>query len=173
MDTGGGISLQIAEVEVKIVLDRFLVEAKMKAVGNLDNTLNDERYNYISLLNGMVAPWYQDTPLKPIRYAEGVAKTEDMLLVYPVASADQAAIQLLPRSERAILYAGAFAIHGNVSMGGDMTLLTVMDGLIKRFLTLTNVSIFPLFPANAVLPEMMPVALLNKAMVYQLHAAEG
>ena len=173
MDTGG-ISLQIAEVEVKVVLNQFLVTARMRAVGNLDNTLNDERYNYISMLNGVATPWHQATPLKPIHYAESVTKTEDMLLVYPVNSEDQAAIQLMPRSERAILYAGAFAIHGNVSMGGEMTWATVMDVITKRFLTLTDVSIFPLFPANVVVfPEVMPVALLNKAMVYQLHAAEG
>jgi len=169
----GGISLQIAEVAAKVVLDQFLVEARLKVVGNLDNTLNDERYNYTTVQDGVAIPWIQGAVRKPIRYTEGVLKVDDMLLVYPTSSADQAAIQLMPRLERAILYAGGFVVHGNVSMGGDMTLVTVMEGITKRFLTLTDVSIFPLFPANVTIPDVMPLALLNRSKIYQLHAAEG
>jgi hypothetical protein len=170
---GGGISLQIAEIDTKVVLEQFLVEARIKAVGNLDNTLNDERYSYLNVFGGIATPWYQSNPLKPISYAEGTIKVADMVLVYPINAADQAAVQLMPHSERAILYAGGFAIHGNLSMGGDMTLSTALDGITKRFLALTDASIFPMAPASAAISEIMPLALLNRSMVYKIHGVEG
>ena len=173
MDAGGGISLQINEIDTKIVLEQFLVEAKIKVVGNLDNTLNDERYSYLDVFNGIATPWYQDNPLKPISYAEGTIKVADMVLVYPISPDDQAAIQLMPHSKQAILYARGFAIHGNLSIGGDMTLSTALDGITKRFLALTDASIFPMAPASAAIPEVMPLALLNRSMVYKIHSAEG
>ena len=94
-------------------------------------------------------------------------------MVYPINAADQAAIQLMPHSERAILYAGGFVIHGNLSMGGDMTLSTALDGITKRFLALTDASIFPMAPASAAISEVMPLVLLNHSMVYKIHGAEG
>ncbi|MBN1995658.1 MAG: hypothetical protein JW953_23425 [Anaerolineae bacterium] len=169
MDTGGGLSLQIAQINAKIVLEKFLVEAKMKIVGNLDNTLNDERYNYITITDGIAMPWHQSNPLKPIKYTESVLKIEELVLVYPMQAEAQAAIQRMPRSEPAIIYAGDFAIHGNISMGGDMTLSTVLDAVNKRFLTLTEASIFPMTQASTAIPEEMPLVLLNRSKIYQLH----
>ncbi|MBN1219805.1 MAG: hypothetical protein JXM69_12825 [Anaerolineae bacterium] len=169
----GGISLQIAQIDVRVVTAQFLIEAKMKAVGNLDNTLNDERYSYVTLLNGLATPWYQHAPLKPIRYAESVLNIQDLLLVYPIHREDQTRIQLMPHSERAIVYVDAFVVHGDLSMGADMTVSNVIEGVTKRFMALTNVSIFPLFPAGVAIPEVMPLVLLNRSKLYQLHPAEG
>ena len=53
----GGISLQFNEIETKIVLAQFLVEGVIKAVGNIDNTLNDERYNFVNIENPVTTPW--------------------------------------------------------------------------------------------------------------------
>ena len=119
----GGISLQIAEVEIKMVLPQFLVEAKMKAVGNLDNTLNDERYNYLTLFQGVSTLWQQNASLKPIRFAESVINVADMLLVYPINPDDQAAIQLMPR------YASQLNIHQTVITKAEQILINAQGKL--------------------------------------------
>jgi len=166
----GGISLQFNEIETKIVLARFLVEGVIKAVGNIDNTLNDERYNFVNIEKPATTPWYQNSPINAIRVAQSTVKVHDMILVYPTDPADQAEIPRMPGSQRGIVYVGEFVIYGDVLMGGDMDLTNVVDGVTKRFLTMADATIFPLFPAAVSIPEVMPLALVNRDMVYQIHA---
>jgi hypothetical protein len=92
-----------------------------------------------------------------------------MILVYPTDPADQAEVPRMPGSARGIIYAGEFVIHGDIMMGADMDVTNVVDGVTKRFLTLTDATVFPLFPAGMSIPEVMPIALVNRDMVYQVH----
>ena len=100
----GGISLQFNEIETQIVLARFLVQGVIKAVGNIDNTLNDERYNFVNIENPVMTPWHQNSPLKAIRVARSTVKVHDMILVYPTDPSDQAEIPRMPGSARGIVY---------------------------------------------------------------------
>ena len=167
----GGISLQFNEIETKIVLAQFLVEGVIKAVGNIDNTLNDERYNFVNIENPVTIPWHQNSPINAIRVAQSTVKVHDIILVYPTDPADQAEIPRMPGSERGIIYAGEFVIYGDILMGADMDLTNFIDGITKRFLTVADATIFPLFPANISIPEVMPLALVNRDKVYQTHAS--
>ncbi len=169
MQRRGGLSLNILEIPVKIVLDEFLLDAKIKSVGNLDDGLNNEDYNYVTVKDGIASPWRQVNPLRPIGYTEGYLKIEDIFLVYPVDPAMHAQIKLMPHVEQGIFYIGHFAIQCNLTMGNEMRLSGVMDALTKRFLAVTDASLFPLFPASAAMPEVMPVALLNRAKVSHYH----
>lgn len=165
----GGISLQFNEIETKIVLAQFLVEGVIKAVGNIDNTLNDERYSFVNVENPVTIPWHQNSPINAIRVAQSTIKIHDMILIYPTDPADQAEIPRMPSSQPGIIYIGEFVINGNIMMGADMDVTNVVDGVTKRFLTLTDATIFPLFPAGASTPEVMPIALVNRDMIYQIH----
>ncbi len=169
---GGGISLQISEVPAKIVMDQFLLEANVRSVGVLDTSLNNEDYDYVTVLGVVATPWYQTNPVQPMGYSEGILKITDILMVYPVDSEMQQRIQKMPHSEPVVLYAGPFAIHANLTMGADMSLSEAMEALEKRFLTITDVSFFPMFPANAALPDVMPIALLNRAKVSLYHGVQ-
>ena len=170
MRSGGGLSLQIFEVAAKIVLDEFLLDARIKAVGSLDDNLNNEDYNYVTVMNGVATPWRQVNPLKPIRYAEAFLKIHDIYLVYPIEPAIQTKIKLMPNAERGIFYVGQFAIQANLSMGMEMNLAGAVDGLTKRFLAVTDVSVFPMFPASTTMPKIMSVAMLNRAKISHYHA---
>jgi len=167
----GGISLQFNEIETKIVLAQFLVEGVIKAVGNIDNTLNDERYNFVNIENPVAVPWQQNSPLNAIRVARSTVKVRDMILVYPTDPSDRAEIPRMPGSKRGIIYAGEFVIHGDVLMGADMDLTNFIDGITKRFLAVADATIFPLFPAGISIPEVMPLTLVNRDKVYQTHAS--
>jgi hypothetical protein len=173
MRPGGGLSLQIFEVAAKLVLDEFLLEAKVKTVGALDDNLNNQDYNYLTILSGLATPWRQANPLKPIRYKEAYLKMEDIYLAYPVDPTVQVKIKLMPHAERGIFYLGQFAIQANLSMGQEMSLSGAVDGLTKRFLTVTDASVFPMFPAkNVDLPPVISVALLNRAKISYYHPVE-
>lgn len=165
-----GLTPQISEVPAQIVLDEFLLEAKIRIVGVLDDSLNNEDHTYVSVTEGVATPWRQNNPIKPIGYEEGVLRIEDILMVYPTDPSVQAKIKLLSRAERVILYVGPFAIYGNLSMGPDTGLSSVMDALPKRFLAITEVSVFCMFPARAAMPRVMPVALLNRSKVSHFHS---
>jgi hypothetical protein len=167
---GGGLSLNIFNVQSKIILDEFLLDAKIRSVGVIDDSLNNEDYDYVTVLEGIASPWRQANPLKPIGYAEGVLKIADIFLVYPVDPEMQTKIKLMPRSERAIVYIGHFAVQANLTMGMDTALTGVMEAVTKRFLAITDVSVFPMFPSNVAMPEKMPVALLNRDKVQHFHA---
>jgi len=170
--SGLGISLQINEIPSRIVLERFLLEGRVRAVGSLDNTINNEKNTSLTISDGILIPWHQDSPLNPLGYRQGMLKIEDIILLYPLDPAEQAKTILMPHSERAIVYAADFAIHGNMTMGADANVLTALDSITKRFMALTQVSIFPLFTARTGIPEVVPVVLLNKDKVYQAHSAE-
>ena len=172
MVSGGGLTLQISEVPSKIVLDQFLLDAKIRAVGVLDTNLNNEDYNYITVVDGVATPWYQTNPVKPIGYSEGYLKISDIVMVYPLNPDVQQKIQLMPNFERAVFYVGSFAIHANLIVGAGMSLSEAMEALPKRFLAATEVSLFPMFPANTALPDVMPIALLNRSRISHYHGVE-
>jgi hypothetical protein len=168
---GGGISLQINRIACKIVLEQFLVEAQVKAVGNLDNTINNEKNIYLTVFEAVATPWAETSPLKPLTYAQGIIKIDDILFIYPTDPAEQAKITLMPHKELGIAYSSGFAIQSQVFMGADANLTTVLDAAIKRFLIVKDVSIFPLFAAKTSISQEIPLGLLNKQKVYQIHAA--
>lgn len=170
MQPGGGLSLQLFEVSAKLMLAEFLLEAKTKVVGSLDDNLNNEDYNFLTVTNCIATPWQQTNPLKPIRYAEGFIRIEDIYLAYPTDPAIQTKIKLMPNAKRGIFYVGQFAVQANLSMGIEMSLGGAVDGLIKRFLAVTDVSVFPMFPANTTMPKVMAVAMLNRAKISHYHA---
>lgn len=166
-----GLTLQIFEIAAKIVLEDFLLDAKIKAIGHLDDSLNNEDYDYMTVLDGVASPWRRENPVKPIGYKEGYLKIEGVLLVCPVEAAVQQSIKRMQRVEAGVLYMKHFAIHGNVNMGQEMSLGGVMEAFTRRFMVMTDVSVFPLFPASAAMPENMPIALVNRAQVNHYHAA--
>jgi hypothetical protein len=166
-----GLTLQIFEIATKIVLEDFLLDAKVKAIGHLDDSLNNEDYDYVTVLDGVASPWRRENPVKPIGYKEGYLKIADTLLVCPVEAAVQQSIKRMQRAEAGVLYMKHFAIHGNVNMGQEMSLGGVMEAFTRRFLIMTDVSVFPLFPASAALPENMPVALVNRLQINHYHPA--
>ena len=166
-----GLTLQIFEIVTKIVLEDFLLDAKIKAIGQLDDSLNNEDYDYVTVLNGVASPWRRDNPVKPIGYKEGYLKIADTLLIHPVEAAAQQSVKRMQRAEPSVLYMKHFAVHGNLNMGQEMSLSGVMEGFTRRFLVMTDVSVFPLFPASAAMPENMPIALVNRALINHYHAA--
>ena len=170
--SGDGITLQISNVHSKIVLDQFLIDARVKAIGALDSSINNEVYNYVTITDAVSTPWYQSNPIQQIDFSEGVLSISEILLVCPVDEDAQQRIQLMPHSEAVIFYLERFAVRANLSMGSDMLLAGVLDSLDKRFLTLTGASLFPMLPARTALPATMPVALLNRAKISHYHAAE-
>ncbi len=167
-----GLTLQISEVPAKVVMDQFLIDGKVKAIGVLDSSLNNEAYNYATIVEAVSTPWYQSNPIKQIDYTEGFLKILDILLVYPLDKETQDRIQVMPHSVPIIFYLERFAVRANLSMGSDMLLAGVLDSLDRRFITLTNVSLFPMFPARTALPENMPIALLNRAKISHYHAVD-
>jgi len=166
---GTGITLQINNVQSKIMLDQFLIDGLVKSVGALDTSMNNEAYNYLTVTEAVSTPWYQSNPIKLLDFAEGYLKLEEILLVYPTDPEAQQRIQLMPHSECITFYLERFAIKGNLSMGADMSLSGVLDSLDKRFLTLTEATVFPMFPARTNLPKNMPLALLNRAKISHYH----
>lgn len=166
---GSGITLKINDIKSKIMLDQFLIEAMVKSVGAMDTGLNNETYNYATITNAVSTPWYQNNPIKMLDFAEGYLKLSDVLLVYPEDTEAQKRIQLMPHSECLIFYLERFAVKANLSMGADMLLSGVLDSLDKRFLTITEATVFPMFPARAGLPQNMPIALLNRAKISHYH----
>ncbi len=168
---GDGITLQISDIHSKIVLDQFLIDAQLKIVGALDANLNNEIYNYVTMTEAVSTPWHQTNPIKQIDFAEGFLKITEILMVYPIDQKPQKRIQLMPHSERVIFYMERFVIRANLSVGAEMLLSGVLESLDKRFLAITDVSVFPMFPARAALPENMPIALLNRAKISHYHAA--
>ncbi len=168
-----GLTLQIFEIPAQIVLDEFLVEARIKSVGHLDDSLNNEEYDYVNVVQAVATPWRRDNPMKPIGYESGVLKIQDIFMVYPMEPAVQQSIKRMPRSEAVILYLRHFVIHGDLTMGAEMSLAGVMDAFTRRFMVMTNVSVFPMFPAGATMVEGMTVALVNRALVSYYHPAAG
>ena len=166
-----GLTLQIFNIPTKIVLDEFLLDATIKAVGHLDDSLNNEEYDYLNVSDVVATPWRQDNPVKPIAYPTGVLKTEDVFMVYPVETDVQEGIKRLHNFERIVFYLQHFIIHGSLSMGAEMNLQGAMEAMPRRFLVATDVSLFPMFPARAAMPEVMPIVLLNRALVSHYHTA--
>jgi hypothetical protein len=172
MVSGGGISIQFAEVPVKIVLEHFLVEGVLKAIGSLDDNLNNERYNYVSVTEAVATPWHQSNPVKPIHWAEMHLRIQDILLALPLDSKGRDSITRMAHSEPVILYMGPFAVGGSLFMGEDVPMSGALEAMPKRFLSIADVSFFPMFPPRATLSEVMPIGLINRAKVSHYYKGE-
>jgi hypothetical protein len=165
MVSGGGISIQFAEVPVKIVLEQFLVEGVLKAIGSLDDNLNNEQYNYVSVTDAVATPWHQSNPIKPGRWAEMHLRIQEILLALPLESQGRDSVTRMAHSERVVLYMGEFAVSGSLFMGEDVPMSGALEAMPKRFLSIAELSFFPMFPPKITLPEVMPIGMINRAKV--------
>ena len=166
---GSGITLKINDIPAKVVMDQFLIDANVKSVGALDTSMNNEAYSYLTITDVVSTPWYQSNPINQLDFTEGYLKLSDVLLVYPTDPKAQENIQQMQHSEAIIFYLERFAVRANLSMGADMLISGVLDSLDKRFLVITEASVFPMFPARTSLPQNMPIALLNRAKISHYH----
>ncbi len=169
MVSGGGISLQFVEVPVKVVLEQFLMEGILKAVGSVDDNLNNETYNYVGLTDVVATPWHQTNPVKPIHTAEIYLKITEILLVCPLDSTGRDSINRMAHTEPVVLYIGDLAINGNLFTGADVPVAGLMEAMPKRFLAIEEVSVFPMFPPRTTMPEGMPIGMVNRAKITHYH----
>lgn len=169
---GGGLSLKISEVPCKIVLAEFLLEGKLQSVGAMDVNLNNEMYNYSTISEVVASPWHKENPIKPIGYEEGYLKIADILLIYPLEAEDQKEISLMPGQLDVVLYMRAFAIHGQLSVGADVAPSGILETSEKRFLPITNVSVFPMFPSGPAPIQEAAVGLVSRANISHYHVCK-
>lgn len=165
-----GISLQISELDAKVVLAEFLLACKVKSVGSIDTSLNNEAYNYVGATDVIATPWRQDNPVSPLAYAEAALKMDDILLLCP-DDPDEGNITLMPGSMDVVAYIGQFAIYGSLSTAADVSLTSAMETSTKRFMPITNVSIFPMFASQVAPLENIPVAVIKRDKITHYHLA--
>jgi hypothetical protein len=160
------ISLRIFDVKAQIVLKEFLIKTTVKSIGPIDNYVNNEQYNYISLGEGAAVPWLQNSLVRqPIGYKDATLKIADIFMIYPEEAEAQQAITVMLRNEPLVMYMGGFAIRAKLNLGADTALSGAMEASTKRFMILKEVQFFPTFPARVTLPDMMPIVLINRSWI--------
>jgi hypothetical protein len=101
-----------------------------------------------------------------------VAKST-LIAVIPLDEVSQrsAGVQLPPRAEKAVLYAGPFMIRASVRLMGDMPLRHLFNTGVGNVIIATNAEIVSLRADSVFSVPAAPVVILNKSLVQLYHSA--
>ncbi len=108
-----------------------------------------------------------DTP------AEVTLAKAALIAVIPMDEAGQrsAAVQLAPRAEKAVMYAGPYMIRASVRLMGDMPLRHLFNTGVGSVIVATDAEIVSLRADSVFAAPKAPIVILNKGLVQLYHPA--
>lgn len=155
--------------QVTVLTPGFQATATLKIFGMLQTFLNDEQRPVLTLLDAGVYGLERGNPAASLRVPElYVPKHECHAVVFHEEIAAEQ-LGLMPRAESLAVYTSHFAIQGQFYMGTDALLADFIASSKAQFVVTRQISIFPLFTAQAAIVQQAPVAFIHRAAVKMHH----
>jgi hypothetical protein len=162
--------LKLDTYQVEVVLQDFLVRADFHPRGTVLTYLNDRSRPYIPFENADLFPLAADRQVGGLKQSGIITLNKSTILLLSILKGDQAEkVQVLAAKRPAILYAGFFAIQGQLHVNQDALNEDVLEET-KEFFALSQASVFPLRPVASAPTRQVPLLLISRHAVQAYHA---
>lgn len=156
--------IELRSYRVEVLLENFVVKAKLRPRGELIAYLNDRNWSFIPLQNAELHP------LPVERKVGGLRQTLTVVNKYRVGAIsvvdeEEAEQIVLPAARRAtIFYLDKFAVQGYLHVSADAPDEDLMDEM-HDFFPVTAASVYPLHPVATEPKRDVPLLLISRRLV--------
>lgn len=155
-------------IDVTLLTAGFQAVGTLDVVGMIQTFVNDDRKNVFTLRDAQSYGLVRDNPATSIRIPELFVRKDECHVVAFSERFSAEHMGLMPRSERVAVYTSHFVIQGTFYMGADSLISDFIQMSKSLFVAATDVSIFPLFPAQTALVQHAPLVFIHRDSV-RLH----
>jgi hypothetical protein len=158
------------QIPLTVLMARFQARGMLGVMGVLQVAINDDQKSNFTFEDVTLHGLDQGNPARSMQLAElHIVKAECHVLAFDeMMGQDQTG--LMPRQELIAAYTSHFVIQGNVHMGADTPVSDCIDANRSQFVGMTDVTIFPLFPAQAQVIQHAPLAFIHRTQVRMHHS---
>lgn len=152
-----------------VLLFDFQVRCQLKVLGTLQTFINDEQRTVFPLYEAQVNGLRTGNPAASMSLPEMYVSKYACEAVAFHDMPDQADTGLMPRVERAAVYTGSYVFQGNFHMGADTRISEFVEASKAMFFGATDITIFPLFEAQAQVVQQAPLIYIMRDAVRMHH----
>jgi hypothetical protein len=159
---------------MQILTDEYVVTGYFPPIDTpLVGWVNVPTQCAVTLVKAQVTALDPHTPLSTETQPEVTVPKTAIIGIIPRDDKSQRAVatQMLPRLERAIIYAGPFVLRACFRLGGEMPLRNLFGGTPGDMLVVTDADIHPVRPDANFPPQKTPALILSKSRVHAYYPA--
>ena len=160
--------IKLDTFRIEIIMDAYLLQAKIKPLGDLIIFLNDQNRTVLPLEEIEMFPLATDRQVKGVQQTK-MSVNKHLITTLGLINADEVArVQMLKSSRQIVCYTDRFAIRGNLHINPDTPDEDMFDDS-RDFFPMSDVSLFPLRPAPSNLTNKIPLLLVNRLAIRAYH----
>ena len=159
---------------IQVLTNEYVVTGYLPPIDTpLVGWLNVPTQAGVTLVKAQVTALDPHTPLSTEIQAEVTVPKSAIIGLIPRDEKSQraASTQMLPRLERAIIYAGPFVLRACFRLAGEMPLRNLFGGTPGEMLVVSDADIHPVRPDANFPPQKTPALILSKSRVQVYYPA--
>lgn len=164
--------LQLKSFQSELLLDDYLIRAKIQPRGAMLVFLNDKQWPFLPLAEVELYPLAVDRQVNCIKQPEMVINKQYLKFIALTDPEQAKAEQLLASKRTVALYIGEFVIQGQLHVNQDARDQDLLDET-KDFFAMSEASIYPIRKILTPPTRRVPLLYLSRELVQAYHAVKA
>jgi len=163
--------LQLKTFQAEVVLEDYLIRAKIQPRGSMLVYLNDRQRPFLPFEGVEIYPLALERQVNCIKQSEIIINKRYLKILCLTDEEEAQSEQLLASKRPVAFYTGAFAIQGQLHVNADARDQDLLDET-KDYFAMSEVSIYPIRKVLTPPTRRAPVLYLSRSLVQAYHIVE-
>jgi hypothetical protein len=163
--------LQLKTFQAEIILEDYLVRAKIQPRGSMLVFLNDKQWPFLPLAEAEIYPLAVERQVNSIKQPSIVINKKYLKIISLTNEEEAKGEQLLASKRPVAFYTGVFVIQGQLHVNQDARAQDLLDET-KDFFAMSDASIYPIRKVLTPPTRHVPLLYLSRALVQVYHTIE-
>lgn len=160
--------LQLKTFQAELVLEDYLIRAKLQPRGSMLVYLNDRQRPFLPFDEAEIYPMAADRQVNVIKQPEIVVNKRYLKILCLTDSEEAQREQLLASKRPVAFYTGVFAIQGQLHVNADARDQDLLDET-KDFFAMSDASIYPIKKIMTAPTRHVPLLFISRTLVQVYH----
>lgn len=163
--------LQLETFQAEVVLEDYLIRAKVQPRGSMLVYLNDRQRPFLPFDDAEIFPLAVERQVNCIKQPEIVLNKSYLKILSLINEGEAQKEQLLTTKRPVAFYTGAFVIQGQLHVNEDARNQDLLDET-KDFFAMSDASIYPIRKVATPPARHVPVLYISRPLVRVYHVVE-
>jgi hypothetical protein len=164
--------LQLKSLTVEIVLEDYLVRAKIQPRGAMLVFLNDKQWPFLPLEEAEIYPLAVERQINAIKKPNIVINKQYLKFISLTVDEEARGEHLLASKRPVAFYTGVFVIQGQLHVNQDARPQDLLDET-KDYFAMSEASIYPIRKVLTAPTRRVPLLYLSRSLVQAYHTIDG
>jgi hypothetical protein len=161
--------LQLKSIQTEVILNDFLIRAKLQPRGSMIVYLNDKQWPFLPMTEAEIYPLAFERQVNLIKQPTVVINKQFLKVIGLMDPEEAKAQQLLATKRTVALYTGEFIIQGQLHVNEDARDTDLLDET-KDFFAMSEASIYPIRKVLTPPTRHIPLIFFSRELIQVYHA---